>query len=109
MRVSFLVAGSADEPCTVIFEKQNKALRASCTSPAGERGLHCKHRLQILKGDANSISSGNEGELSTVRAWLKETELEEAYLEYQEAENGLEQAKSRFEKAKRKFAKCMNG
>jgi hypothetical protein len=109
VRVSFLVAGSGDEPYTVVFEKRNTVMTAFCSCPAGERGLHCKHRVQILKGLGDSISSGNESDISTVQLWLNETELGEVFREYQEAERGLEQAKKRLDNAKKVFAKCMHG
>ena len=49
-RMQFLVQGSSAEPYEVTFVQAGKELSASCTCQAGQNGLHCKHRLNILEG-----------------------------------------------------------
>jgi uncharacterized Zn finger protein len=51
-KASFLVQGSAAEPYKVIFKlRDDKNLSAYCTCQAGQKGTHCKHRINILRGE----------------------------------------------------------
>ncbi|WP_295430706.1 SWIM zinc finger family protein [uncultured Thiodictyon sp.] len=109
MRVSFLVAGSAEEPYEVIFRNENGKVNVFCTCPAGENGLHCKHRLAIIEGSASAVVSANLDELEVVRTWLNGSDLEMACSEFRDAEKSFEEAKARFAKVKKKLGKVMNG
>ena len=105
--IEFLVEGSAPEPYRVTFLKDRNTINAYCTCPAGENGLHCKHRFAILAGDGSAIVSENKAQLATVKAWLPGTELENAFVELGEAEHDYDAAIKRLATAKRKIAKAM--
>lgn len=62
----FLVQGSALEPYKVTFKKVGGNLSAYCTCPAGENGMYCKHRFNILEGSTKGIVSGNEADVQIV-------------------------------------------
>jgi uncharacterized Zn finger protein len=109
VEISFLVAGSATNPYEVTFAKKSDGLSVSCTCPAGERGLHCKHRLAIITGDASAVVSKNLAELEVVRTWLAGSDLEIACSEFREAEKNVEDAKTRFDKVKKRIGKLMAG
>ena len=64
--VSFLVQGSAPEPYHVLFRRNGANLSAYCTCPAGENGMHCKHRIRILQGLAEGIVSENVADVQKV-------------------------------------------
>jgi uncharacterized Zn finger protein len=109
MEINFLVQGSAPEPYEVTFLNKEDDLLIFCTCPAGENGKHCKHRLALIEGDAGAIVSGNKDDLVTALAWLQDTAIQEACVEFRQAEQDVESAKKRFNAAKRKLANVMAG
>ena len=48
-------SSSSGEHYAVTFTREGTNLRTSCTCPAGQKGIHCKHRLSLLAGDLSSI------------------------------------------------------
>ena len=104
----FLVKGSSADPYEVTFIKDGASLTALCTCPAGTYGNSCKHRLSILAGDTNSISSENADQAVTVVGWLTGTDVEEALAEMRQAENSDDPDKKALNAAKRKLARAMN-
>ena len=104
----FLVKGSSPDPYEVTFIKDGASLTAICTCPAGTYGNFCKHRISILDGDSNAITSDNISEAPTVVEWLKETDVEEALSELRAAEKLADPEKKALNAAKRKLARAMN-
>lgn len=105
----FLVEGSAPDPYRVTFHREDGQLTASCTCPAGERQMHCKHRIRILRGSAEGIVSGNGADVSRVVGWLKGSKLQEALGEFLQSEAAVEEANRRLAGAKHKLARIMAG
>ena len=60
----------------VSTERQESS--AYCTCPAGEEGMHCKHRIRILQGSTEGIVSPNERDVAVVAGWLVGTDVEVA-------------------------------
>ena len=89
--VEFLVQGSAPYPYRVTFELSGPRLSAFCTCPAGDKGLHCKHRLNILAGDTTGVI-GNADQVPLISTWLPGTQLEAALADLAQAEDALEKA-----------------
>ena len=97
---TFKVKGSATEPYELTFIKDGGSLTALCTCPAGEFGNVCKHRTNILDGKTAAITSGNEGEVATVREWLVGSDVEAALNELRAAEQaGGDLAAARYKTA----------
>ncbi|MBI9083500.1 MAG: SWIM zinc finger family protein [Desulfobacterales bacterium] len=107
MRRVFLVKGSAAEPYRVTFEKEGSNLKAYCTCPAGEHGLHCKHRVNILKGIEKGIVSENVADVAGVASWLPGSDLEEAIRVVDDLEAHASRIKKELSKAKKILARSM--
>jgi uncharacterized Zn finger protein len=104
----FLVKGSAADPYEVTFIKDGTSLTAICTCPAGTYGNFCKHRISILDGNTDAISSDNARQATTVVGWLPGTDVEAALSEMREAEKMADPDKKSLNAAKRKLARAMN-
>ena len=104
----FSVKGSSPEPYEVTFIKDGSSLTALCTCPAGQFGSYCKHRIAILDGKSDSISSGNADQAPTVTEWLVGTDVEAALSELRAAEKTTECAKEHLAALKKKLARAMN-
>ena len=104
----FLVKGSSADPYEVTFIKDGASLTAICTCPAGTYGNFCKHRISILDGKTNGISSDNVDRAPTVVQWLSGTDVEAALSELREAEKVTGPEKTALNAAKRKLARAMN-
>ncbi len=104
----FLVQGSAADPYEVTFIKDGTSLTAVCTCPAGTYGNFCKHRISILDGNTEAISSDNVDQAATVVGWLPGTDVAAALSEMRNAEKTADPDKKALNDAKRKLARAMN-
>ena len=104
----FLVKGSSADPYEVTFIKDGESLTAICTCPAGTYGNYCKHRISILDGKSDAISSENASQAVTVVGWLAGTDVAAALSELREAEENSDPDKRALNAAKRKLARAMN-
>jgi uncharacterized Zn finger protein len=104
----FIVRGESGE-YEITFSRKGNYIKAKCTCPAGENGLHCKHRIEIMRGKTSNILSGNETEVGKIKDFIKGTDIEKAFIEFEEAEIVYEFAQKQFAKAKKLLAKAMIG
>ncbi len=104
----FFVKGSSADPYEVTFIKDGASLTAICTCPAGTYGNYCKHRISILDGNAQAISSDNADQAAMVVGWLSGTDVEAALSEMRAAERIADPDKKVLNDAKRKLARAMN-
>ena len=103
--IAFLVQGSQEKPYEVTFKSDGKRLVARCTCTAARNGLHCKHRLLIMKGKTNGIISDNKDEVATVTAfWLPGTQVEEALRKVEICEAKVKKSKKPDKRAKENLA-----
>ena len=105
--IQFLVQGSAVDPYEVTFQKAGNNLSAFCTCAAGQNGQYCKHRFQILEGNAEGIVSGNIEQVSAVVAWLPGTDVAEAMAVLDVAEREFDRTKKVVTNAKKNLASAM--
>jgi len=103
----FRVQGSAEEPYSVEFRKDETKLRAYCSCPAGEVGQVCKHRIRILQGDSEGVVGTNQEEIKKVVLWLAGSDVEAAMHDLAEAETRFEQAKKDVSGLKKKLARVL--
>ncbi|WP_158537822.1 MULTISPECIES: SWIM zinc finger family protein [unclassified Photorhabdus] len=110
-KINFLVQGSAEEPYKVTFTKKDeKDFLAFCTCPAGENGMYCKHRINIINGDTRNIVSDNIQQVDIIaRQWLPNSSIEAALEDVRKAESLLDDIKRAISLAKRNAAKAMRG
>lgn len=106
--IVFLVKGSSSEVYEVTFIKDGASLTALCTCPAGQFGNSCKHRVAILDGKSDSITSDNVDQVATVTAWLVGTDVEAALFEVREAEKTVGFTKKDLAALKKKLSRAMN-
>lgn len=99
--------GSAPEPYHVVFTKETNNLNAYCACPAGEFGLYCKHRFDILAGKTKAIVSGNNDQGPIVQSWLPGSDVEDAMKELEKAEQEYKRAKKLVSEAKKNVARAM--
>ena len=104
----FLVKGSSPSGYEVTFIKDGSSLTALCTCPAGQFGNSCKHRLAILDGNSDSISSENADQAPKVMEWLVGTDVEAALNELRDAVKTAECTKADLAALKKKLARAMN-
>jgi uncharacterized Zn finger protein len=104
----FLVKGSSSDAYEVTFIKDGASLTALCTCPAGQFGNSCKHRVNILDGKSESISSDNADGVPVVAEWLVGTDVETALGELRRAEKSTESSKEDVAALKKKLARAMN-
>jgi hypothetical protein len=106
--LTFLVKGSAKDPYEVIFIKDGDSLTAICDCPAGTFSNVCKHRVNILDGDARSITSDNADKVPAVVEWLVGSDVEAALNDLRAIEKLKDKDKTALNDAKRKLARAMN-
>lgn len=106
--LTFFVKGSSADPYEVTFIKDGTSLTALCTCPAGTYGNFCKHRISIIDGNTDSITSENASDVATVVDWLRDTDVEAALHEMRQAEKIADPEKKALNAAKRKLARAMN-
>lgn len=104
----FLVQGSAPQPYEVIFSRSAVTLAITCTCPAGDSGLSCKHRVALLAGDASALASENRAEVPAAAALVIGTDLERALRDLAAAESALDKAKQELAQRRRAVARIMN-
>jgi hypothetical protein len=108
MELHFLVQGSEPDPYRVMFRREGANFTATCTCRGGEMGQICKHRLNLLKGEAGALVSGNSEQLIRLPEMFVGTDVEQAFEKLDEAETTLERAKSEVSKRKKALARAMN-
>lgn len=105
--ISFLVKGSKPEPYTVTFKFDDKSFIAICTCPAGEEGMHCKHRLGILSGDLSNILKVNKEEVAQLMESYSKSELKILLDMLEVNEKEIDRLKKDSLSIKKKMAKYM--
>ena len=108
MELRFLVQGSETEPYRVMFRREGGNFTATCTCRGGEMGQICKHRLNLLKGEAGALVGGNSEQLAQLLEMFVGTDVERAYEKLVEAEAAVEMAKSEFSRRKKALARAMH-
>lgn len=106
--ISFLVKGSKPEPYTVTFKFDDKSFAAICTCPAGEEGMHCKHRVNFLNGDTSNVVNGNKEDIKLVLESYSRSELKTLLDSLILNGNEIERLKKESLTIKKKIAKYMS-
>lgn len=108
--IVFDVQGSSEIPYKVTFIRHaDLNVSAHCSCMAGENGLHCKHRLNILGGVADGIVSDNFDQIEIIRSWVCGTDLGLAVNEMLCFEKEAKKINKALSAAKKKVARVMRG
>ncbi len=90
----FRVEGSEPDPYEVTFVQHSPGnISVYCTCKAGQKGEHCKHRLQLIGADVTDLVSDNVDELDVVLSWISGSDIERALDEISAAERAVDAAK----------------
>lgn len=107
--IEVCIEGSSGAPYVATFSRDGESLMTACTCPAGERRIHCKHRLALFAGDLTAvrgvISSGLAERLS---AMVRGTQVEVALQELEAAEIEARATAERLKRAKRFLDRVMH-
>lgn len=106
-KIEFLVQGSATEPYKVVLQKTDQGVNADCDCTASFNGSSCKHRLQILAGNAEGIVTANKNEVAEVASWFKGSELEKRVSEIEAKEKQMEALNKEIQNLKKQLSKSM--
>lgn len=71
----FRMKGSEGDLYDVEAERYGDAVRITCTCEAGQRGIHCHHRLELLRGDVTALVSDNAADVTKLQALVEGTKL----------------------------------
>lgn len=107
-QLDFLVKGSSSDAYEVTFIKDGESLTALCTCPAGQFGGPCKHRIAILDGNSDGVTSDNAEKVVTVTEWLEGSDVQAAITELRNAEKTGNASKADLSALKRKLGRAMN-
>ncbi len=107
--IMFLVQGSSPEPYRVKFQKSTTSFTAHCSCPAGQNGMQCKHRLNILMGLTDAIISNNVNEVEIIQGWLANTPTDEAMQSLANIDKQYSSIKKALSKAKKNLSKAFRG
>jgi len=104
----FRVKGSSSDEYEITFIKDGESLTALCSCPAGQFGGSCKHRVAILDGKSDAITSDNVDQVATVTQWLVGSDVEAALSALREAEEIKGFPKEELAALKKKLGRAMN-
>ncbi len=105
--LTFQIQGS-EGIYTVTFSREGTNLTAICSCPAGEYGMHCKHRIALMQGDTSAIISKNKGDIKKVLDMVKGSDIEEILADVIKIGKQLEELQERFTKKKKELARKLN-
>lgn len=100
----FTVASSSGNgDYEVIAVQEDGRLRMSCECDAADNGMHCKHRINLLRGSPKEqrLTSSNYADVETLRQWAAGTPLEASLLVVDQLEREMAAIKARLSKAKK--------
>jgi len=105
--IEFKIEESNSNFVDTTFMLEGTNLTALCNCAKGGLGKYCVHTLRILMGETTGIVSNNIDQVSTARAWLKNTDVGAALAELAKAELQLDTAKENVENAKENVAQAL--
>lgn len=103
------IEGSTGTPYAVSFSREGSNLKTSCTCPAGDKGIHCKHRLALFAGDLARVRGDTRSDLAQqIAAMLHGTEVETTLRALVAAESEARTAAENLKRAKKNLDRVMH-
>lgn len=105
----FTAIGSKGHLYDMTFQKDaDGQIIAECQCVAWQRGLACKHRLGVLKGESKGLMEDyREDELQIVASWLKGSNIEKCLEQIQALEKQQEAIKKQLNGERKKLGRIM--
>lgn len=105
----FQMEGSQGDGYDVEADRIGDAVRITCTCEAGQRGIHCHHRLELLRGDVTSLVSNNADDVTKLAVLIEGTKLAAALVTLTAAEAAQAAAKSERDRWMHAIDRLMQG
>jgi SWIM zinc finger len=103
------IEGSTGAPYVATFSREGDFLQTACSCPAGEKRIHCKHRLALFAGDLSAVRGAVSPRLAEqLSAMVRGTQVEAALQELEAAEVEAKAAAERVKRAKRFLDRVMH-
>ncbi len=107
-RLGFVVEGSEGDLYDVVFERRDTFLTASCTCPAGGKGIPCKHRFALMDGDVTRLVSDNAEAVGFLPQMMRGTDVETALAALRGAQAAFYAAKKELASRKKALGRVLN-
>lgn len=102
-------SSTSGERYAVTFTREGDNLRTSCTCQAGQKGIHCKHRLSLLAGDLSSVVGEVPADIgSKICALLIGSDVEKVLEQLRNAEAGFAAAQAEVKRVKKALDRVMH-
>jgi hypothetical protein len=108
MVLKFRVKGQDPDAYEVVFEKAGDVLRVTCSCQAGNDGLYCEHRNNLIYGDTSNLLAGHS-DVKKIAEMMKGSKLMSAIEELYYRESELEEFKQSVLLLKKKVGRLCNG
>jgi len=105
--LSFVIRGSKGDLYDVSFDRSGDNLTATCTCRAGEMGMYCKHRFQLMDGDITNLISDNASAVNELPGLIADTDVAHYLLRLRAAQVCFDAAKKELSDIKKALAKAM--
>ena len=103
------IEGSTGTPYVATFSREGDSLRTACSCPAGEKRIHCKHRLALFSGNLSAVRGiMRSGLAEQLSAMVRGTQVEVALQELEVAEVEAKTAAERVKRAKKILDRLMH-
>lgn len=84
--LDFTVKGRRGDEYRIAAWRQGDDLLLTCTCPAGVNRRVCHHRVALLDGVVDSLTSGNDGDIARLREMMRGTRIEPVLARFCHAE-----------------------
>jgi hypothetical protein len=103
------VEGSSGDHYAVTFIREGNNLHTSCTCQAGQKGIHCKHRLSLLAGDISRVVGTPPSDIgSKIAALLTGSDVAQALENLHVAEATAATAQAELKRVKKALDRVMH-
>jgi len=106
--LAFNIQGSSPEPYEVIFYLIDGKLSGSCTCAAGQVSKYCKHRLELLQGNAKAAISLNKSDHATIMSWYSTSDVKAKVDELDSIKKDIETLKNKQKSAESALSKLIS-
>ena len=106
MKIVLRAHSSSGDPYAVEFRREDGKLSVFCECSAGERGMLCKHKIQLMDGDDCMLADPRQvSEFQEVRKWVTESGYSNLFAEVDAIESEMEVLKKLLKAAKKAASK----
>lgn len=108
MSLVFKVRGSKGDEYTVQAGTHGMGdIWMTCDCQAGQKGMYCKHRINLLDGDITALISDNAVDLMKLRDMLPGSDVEKYLADVAEKAVALDEAQRRLSAAKKALSRAL--